>query len=321
MLRIRKWIKAGSPDALPADVAAATLKVRLRAVRQYLPLAADKSHEDVEHVHQLRVSTRRATAALKLYREFLPRNQTRWMWEQLKRIRKAAGDARDLDVFARRLKECEPTSETKRLLKRIEKLRHKAQRPIKRRYRKLCKSGRLDRRIRKLLSKARRNRGSGDCPQPMFGDWAREQIEPVVDRFVDAGRRDLTDVEALHQFRIEGKTLRYTMELLGGAFPAEFRDVLYPQVEVLQEKLGLINDFAAAEDRIRRWIEADKDRCDRDFLQLLLKDAVRNQEQARQAFLDWWSPEQLLEFRTDFDKMLLHQSGRPTQRSAEGSER
>ena len=58
---------------------------------------------DIEHVHRLRVSTRRAVAALKLYRDWLPPAKFRWVKKRLKKIRRAAGDARDLDVLAERL--------------------------------------------------------------------------------------------------------------------------------------------------------------------------------------------------------------------------
>ena len=59
-----KWIDGIAPDQ-PVDlVARQVLECRLTAVGQWLPLAAEQSHEDVEYVHRLRVSTRRAVEAL-----------------------------------------------------------------------------------------------------------------------------------------------------------------------------------------------------------------------------------------------------------------
>ena len=46
----------------------------------------------MEKVHQLRVATRRAIAALKLYRDWLPQDEARWLSKRLKKIRRAAGD-------------------------------------------------------------------------------------------------------------------------------------------------------------------------------------------------------------------------------------
>src|SRR5262249_58635227 len=100
-----KWVQGVSPDDRTTDVAVRTLQARLAAIQHYLPLAAEKAEEDVEHVHQLRVWTRRASAALKLYAGLLPRRRTARMKKQLKRLRRAANDARDCDVLARRLAE------------------------------------------------------------------------------------------------------------------------------------------------------------------------------------------------------------------------
>ena len=50
-----------------------TIDRRLRRVARLLPRAAKKPEEDVEYVHDHRVSVRRATAALQLFASFLPR--------------------------------------------------------------------------------------------------------------------------------------------------------------------------------------------------------------------------------------------------------
>jgi hypothetical protein len=50
-----KWIRGVSPGDRTSDVARHTLQNRLGAVLHYLPLAAEKAEEDVEHIHQLRV--------------------------------------------------------------------------------------------------------------------------------------------------------------------------------------------------------------------------------------------------------------------------
>src|SRR5205823_1439505 len=74
-----------------------------------------------------------------------------------------------------------------------------------------------------------------------------------------AADEDLSDYANLHRVRIEGKRLRYAMEVFADCFPAEFRDELYPQVEALQETLGKANDshvavgeLTALRDRLKR---------------------------------------------------------------------
>ena len=95
-----KWIDGIRADASVVDAARVSLAARLTAVAHWLPLAAYHSSQDSEHVHRLRVSTRRAVAALKLYRDWLPSGHFRWVKGRLKMIRRAAGEARDLDVLA-----------------------------------------------------------------------------------------------------------------------------------------------------------------------------------------------------------------------------
>src|SRR6476659_4735118 len=98
-----KWIDGIDAD-MPGDKAARrSLEPRLTIVAQSLPLAAHLAEHDIEHVHRLRVATRRAWAALKLYKDLLPSKPGRWMKKRLRKIRHAAGEARDLDVLGQRL--------------------------------------------------------------------------------------------------------------------------------------------------------------------------------------------------------------------------
>jgi integrase/recombinase XerD len=59
-----KWIPGLTAEMPVAEAARAVLAARFEVVRHCLPLAVEKPYEDVEHVHQLRVGTRRAGAAL-----------------------------------------------------------------------------------------------------------------------------------------------------------------------------------------------------------------------------------------------------------------
>ena len=58
--------------------------------------------KNAERVHQLRVATRRAAAALDLYHDFVPRKSAKKMEARLKRIRRTAGDIRDCDMLLAR---------------------------------------------------------------------------------------------------------------------------------------------------------------------------------------------------------------------------
>ena len=67
-----KWITELKATTPVADAARHVLTVRLEVVRDYLPLALQQADKDPEHVHQLRVGTRRARAALDIFACCLP---------------------------------------------------------------------------------------------------------------------------------------------------------------------------------------------------------------------------------------------------------
>jgi CHAD domain-containing protein/uncharacterized protein Yka (UPF0111/DUF47 family) len=298
------WVQGVSPNDRTTDVAVRTLQARLAAIQHYLPLAAEKAEEDVEHIHQLRVWTRRTAAALKLYAGLLPRRRTARMKKQLKRLRRAANDARDLDVLARRLAEDRTHPEAERWLDKVREQRAEAQKPIVANYERLKRDDRFDRRVTKLLRRVRPRAKHGHQPEDLrFGDWARASLRPLVESFFAAAPADGTDVAALHAFRIRGKELRYAMELLAGAFPADFREKLYPVVETLQDRLGALNDLATAQTHLRQRIEEADDPAEAEHLRRLLAEEQARCEQMHRGFVNWFPP-QLRQLRAGFDSLL-----------------
>ena len=97
-----KWIAGISPDQPVCEVAGRVLDARLKAVCQSLPLAAEKSDEDVEHVHQLRISVRRAVEAVRVFSGLMEEAEVDALRDRLRRIRLAADEARNWDVMAER---------------------------------------------------------------------------------------------------------------------------------------------------------------------------------------------------------------------------
>src|SRR5580704_11427349 len=98
-MAFNKWIEGLNAETPVADAARKVLSERLEAVLYYLPLAAEKPEKDIEFVHQLRVSTRRAGAAVRIFKACLPGKRAKSLKHQLRRFRHAAGAARDWDVF------------------------------------------------------------------------------------------------------------------------------------------------------------------------------------------------------------------------------
>jgi CHAD domain-containing protein len=302
--RTDKWIDGVSPGDRTVDVAVRSLSARLAAVRHFLPLAAERAEEDGEYVHQLRVATRRASAALGLYEDFVPRRRAAWVKKQLRRLRRAANEARDCDVLARRLAEDEAGGHARHWLGRVRAERAEAQGPIVALYERLCHEGRFDDRVEGLLWRVRPRRCAATGGAGRFGDWAHQRLRPLVERFFRASPPTGGGERALHRFRIRGKELRYAMELLAGAFAPAFRDNLYPAVETLQDQLGAINDLATAQSRLRQRIGRAGHGPEVRHLRHLLDDQHARLEQARAAFHGWWTPRLRQALRDGFGDAL-----------------
>src|SRR5215831_7032142 len=94
-----KWISDLAAETPLVDAARRVLSIRLEVVRDWLGLALREPDKDPEHVHQLRVGTRRAGAALEIFAPCLPEKVYDAARRHLRRLRRAAGAARDWDVF------------------------------------------------------------------------------------------------------------------------------------------------------------------------------------------------------------------------------
>jgi CHAD domain-containing protein len=288
-----KWIEDLRPDMSLSDAARHVLAVRLEVVRDALPLAIDEADRDAEYVHRLRVSTRRADAALRIFQTTLPDKEFKSARKHLKRIRRAAGAARDWDVFL------------------IDLTKRRPQRPPK-------EAPGLDflagyafgerTAAQPALAKAagdkdpRFEHGAKGTPAAVTADsngatlvqLARPLLSSLVHRLEEAVRGDLTDYSHLHQVRIGGKRLRYAMELFASCFPPEYRESIYPRVEEMQEILGEANDSHVAAQRLETLRERLVAAVPTEWKHLragvegVLRSHNTRLPQARRRFVAWW---------------------------------
>lgn len=247
MADLQQWLgEIAATD--PLHVAAhRVLGERLGRVVDALPAATWDADEDVEHVHRLRVSSRRTRAALRLFRELLPKKPRRWIGRRLKRLQRASGGARDLDVMVLRLTEAGDADPA--LVDRLRAHRREAQGALIEEYERLHRKQRLDLRRTELLGAMR---ASGEP----VGPWATAAVRPVARRFVDSlpdPERRVIDYSELHRLRIEGKRLRYSLESLAGALPLGALESAYRGLVELQDLLGDLNDLAVAAGLWRGW--------------------------------------------------------------------
>jgi CHAD domain-containing protein len=290
MAPLSKWIDGLAADGSVSAAARKSLEARLATVAYWLPLAARPVDGDTERVHQLRVATRRAVAALKLYREWLPRKPRRWLTKRLKKLRQAAGAARDLDVLFARLQK-ELGGQSADVLRCLAEKRTSLQPEIVAIADRCHRDNRMQRKTYDLLEGIAPPAGNDSEAAASFRDWANTQLREVAQTFFAAELAKGADWSALHQFRIVGKQLRYTMELLAPAFGDELRKDHYPVVEELQEKLGDVNDFVAGGELLKKLRDANHSAPARDQFDTLVGEHERSREQAIAEFRRWWTTE------------------------------
>jgi CHAD domain-containing protein len=305
----RKKKANGLPPSVPVTrFAKDSLGRRLAVVIKAAPRAANRSGKDVEYVHQLRVGVRRAAAALELYKPLLSPKRRRKMKKQLRELRRAAGPARDLDVLAARLSEAAeaaPCERTSGLRDFVLAKRKRVQKIVKLGCGKTKRNG-LAKDAKRLV---RGVKWRGREPEPDFESFARSTLRPVVERFFAAGAADLTDVETLHRMRIEGKMVRYAMELLSPAFGKSFRKQTYPLFADVQDKLGAINDHVSAITFYGGLLESadpgNPDHANRGGkIEEMVEAEITALETSQREFLQWWTPERRESMRGQFEDAM-----------------
>ncbi|MCE9533969.1 MAG: CHAD domain-containing protein [Planctomycetes bacterium] len=229
------------------EAARVVLTSRLQTVLHHLPLASTEADKDVEHVHQLRVSTRRAGAALRLFADCLPEKRFVRLNKLLRSIRRAAGAARDWDVFRQLLDELR-VSPARDLLRGVIAAR-RCDAQLKLVEIVTTKGEDFSLEVVEMVEE-RFNWKEPDEPR-IVGKRAISHLTTLMQELADRAMPPPTVYVDLHQFRILGKRLRYSMEIFAGCFTELFREELYPAIEAMQEILGHVTDAHVAGERIR----------------------------------------------------------------------
>jgi CHAD domain-containing protein len=308
---LTKWIEGLSADADVRAAARQSLEDRLSAVHFWLPIAARHLAHDGEPVHQLRVSTRRASAALKLYGDWLPRDPYRWLTRRLHKIRNAANMARDLDVLSHRLRDM-VDDEVAEPLPIVGEKRRAIQPKIVAIARKCAQRNCFVKQTDRLLERVRPRGRNAKSQNDSFPAFAAERLQIASVKFFTTMPADINDLAALHQFRIRGKKLRYTIELLAPAFDATLRDIHYPTIEELQEHLGRINDCVAGDAQLQAWRHtANSPQQEQVFYKLIEQHRLELHAAIRE-YCEWWTPEQAEALRKGLDDVARDVRSQPT---------
>jgi CHAD domain-containing protein len=230
--------------ASPVDEAAAlVIEARLTTIRDALAPALDVLNPDPEPIHQLRVGARRATVALDLFEACFPEKTYRRIRRALRDLRRSAGQARDWDVFLLTLTEkSKARTGVRFLLGYTHGQRLLAQEAIDAAAETF--SDRLSGHWESLFQHLKAPNSRTLLP------LAQDTLNAQLRELRAATEESQNDLAHLHQVRIIGKRLRYSMEIFAGCFAEPFREILYPRVEEMQEILGTLNDSRVAVEKL-----------------------------------------------------------------------
>lgn len=213
---------------------------------------AVRDGEDVEDVHQMRVATRRIRASLQVVEGIYKPKPIRRFRRGLREVAQSLGAVRDGDVFLghviayRESLAAEAHAQLEPLISAVSAERAQARERLlanldAKRYKKLKHAFALF-----LTTPGADTLAAETGLTPRVRDFAGSAIWQRYEHWrayetVLAGATDAT----LHQTRIAGKHLRYTLEFFADALGPDVEQVLAPLVE-LQECLGALQDIVTA---------------------------------------------------------------------------
>lgn len=289
-----KWISDLTETTPIADAARRVLAVRLEVVREYLRLAVREADKDIEYVHQLRVGTRRAGAALEIFSLCLPEKVYKTARRQLRGIRRAAGAARDWDVFmanliARKHKRGDQPgldflygyAAAQRAVAQVQLEQASPNYPFD-----------FERFLAETVAAVRNPQTASNVE--ILIDLARPKLSRLLHELSQAVHGNLENYAHLHQVRIIGKRLRYAMEVFADCFAAEFRAESYPAVEEMQDILGRANDSHVAGQRLEAMLarlrasQSPNWQRYKQGIENLLAYHQQRLPQEREHFREWW---------------------------------
>ena len=203
--------------------------------------------EDPEELHDMRVATRRLRAALKLYKEVLPKRAERYE-RDLRFFAGALGEVRDLDVHLERI--AAEASRNGEVLEEVSAALVERQAGARRRMLEVLDSDRYERFLASFSGTLRRGRS------PASAGPILEVAPDLVRRRYKKVRKDVEGLgggsppEDFHDLRKKGKRLRYALEPLRGIYgkPSEKMVELLKDV---QDDLGDHQDLIVAAELMR----------------------------------------------------------------------
>ena len=263
--------------------------------------------EDIEHVHQMRVASRRMRNGLTLFQDCLAKKTAKAWRDEIRKITKALGNARDLDIQINLLNRCYAQGLEdrikpgyNRLLLRLKQQRTLAQDKVNRTLGSLQEGEILDR-MEKQLKAVTAGSEHVYLYTPSLYQQAFKAISSNLEEFLsyEGYIHDPENIEELHAMRIAGKHLRYTMEI----FAPIYGNTLDPHIHAMkgvQDLLGEIHDNDVWIAWLPNFIEKEQARIEDYFgnkgplkrltpgFNHFMEDRQRVRDQEYHAFISTW---------------------------------
>ena len=223
-----------------------------------------KTAQDIEHIHRMRVASRRLRAALPLFASCFPEKKYQQWMQEIQRITRALGEARDTDVQIAFLTKILKKREARRhgnnhgnvlsnhltgnvetsLLSRLQKTRSKLQTAVVLSLEKLENSGVIDE--MRVFFHNQEIRAKSTRRKPSLYGIAPVAAYRIAGRLVkllsyEGWVHNPDAIAEHHAIRIAAKKLRYTMEVYGPLYRRGLKKSL-SRVKKIQEILGDLHD-------------------------------------------------------------------------------
>src|SRR4051812_21720829 len=222
-----------------------------------------RQNGDIEAVHDLRVAIRRFGQSLLLFKDVFAGKEVKKIRRRLKKLMKLTNEPRDCDVGIELLPDSELAGAPS-LVEELRKRRKEAMRlllPELRRWR-----------ARKTSSKWRAALSPNGGSHVPLEQTAGARLPKLVKRFLRDGDH-AASADDLHHVRIEGKKLRYSLELLEPVYGPAVTDWI-EKVKNVQSLLGKANDCRAVrllvadvggDDEVEAWLKKRQRKKTREF--------------------------------------------------------
>lgn len=278
-----------SPQADWASLGLLRLQAQAQQLKVYEPLAWEGLHP--EGVHRMRVATRRASAAIKLFDDVLAPAEASALFDDVRWLGRILGNVRDLDVHLAHVSGYQNCLKRKEFsVLRVYHRKLQSNRQIA--HATLLQALESDR-YRGLSGSFRALRDAplrSTVPQRTIAEAVRVYTAPQLRSVRQRGRKinSRSPPGAYHRLRIELKHLRYQLECLAAPYGKNLRTV-NRKLQRLLQTLGDHQDACIAQTRLTTYHDRQKLATaeKRVVRKLLLLEKGNAQQHRKQFFKDW----------------------------------